>query len=95
MQLQFDATVDDFVDIARRSVETSREIKFSLLIGAAKSALWTYRREAAISGNKKSSFDRESPHSLLILTRDIRRSQISINFQALFLRARSKVKVLG
>jgi hypothetical protein len=53
------------------------------------------RREAAISGNKKSSSNRESPHSLLILTRDIRQSQISINSQALFLRARSKVEVLG
>jgi hypothetical protein len=53
------------------------------------------RREAAISGNKKSSSDWESPHSLLLLTRDIRQSQISINSQALFLRARSKVEVLG
>src|SRR5215510_11516104 len=33
----------------------------------------------------KASSDRESQHRLLILTRDIRQSQISINSQALFL----------
>jgi hypothetical protein len=44
--------------------------------------------------NKKSSSDRECPHRLLILTHDIRQSQISINSQANFLRARSKVEAL-
>ena len=31
-------------------------------------ATWPNRREAAISGNKKPSFARKSPHRLLILT---------------------------
>jgi hypothetical protein len=47
---------------------------------------WPNRREAAISGNKEPSSDRESPHRFLILTRNIRQGQILINSQTLFLR---------